>query len=151
MMTCAQSAWKMQDGGNQWSAWSAYISFFRYVALLGLDYSKWDHYEKAAMHAGPRWLHPKFCIVSDRPEVLKIDEKNRPHCDDGPFCRWRDGSRLYSIHGVRVPGLLIEYPELVTAEMIEEEQDNEVSKLMFERCPPAEKSIRLIRHMQEAD
>ena len=141
----------MHDGGNQWSAWSAYVSFFRYVALLGLDYSKWDHYEKAAMHAGPRWLHPKFCIVSDRPEVLKIDEKNRPHCDDGPFCRWRDGSRLYSIHGVRVPGLLIEYPELVTAEMIEEEQDNEVSKLMFERCPPAEKSIRLIRHMQEAD
>jgi hypothetical protein len=150
MMACAQGAWRMHDGGNQWSAWSAYISFFRDVALLGLDYSKWDHYEKAAMHAGPRWLHPKFCIISDRPEVLKVDKKNQPHCDDGPFCCWRDGSRLYSIHSVRVPGLVVEHPELITAEMIAEETNEEARQIMLDRCPPAETSIHIIRNMKAA-
>ena len=150
MLECAQMAWKMGNGGNQWSAWCAFLTFFRYVALLDLDYSKWDHYEKAAVHAGPRWMHSKFCIVSDRPSILKVDDKNRPHCDDGPFCEWRDGSQLYSIHGVRVSGLVVEQPSRITAEMIEENQDENARQVMLERCPPAEASLYTIRKMKAA-
>ena len=150
MLECAQLAWKMRNGGNQWAGWCAFITFFRNVALLDIDYSKWDHYEQAAVHAGPRWMHAKFCIVSDRPAVLKIDEENKPHCDDGPFCVWRDGSRVYSIHGVRVSGLVVEQPHLITSEMIEEDQEEDTRRVMLERCPPAEASVYTIRKMKAA-
>jgi hypothetical protein len=102
-LQCAQSAYRLLHGGNQWSGWTAYLSFFRHVAQLPLDYSKWDHFEVASVHSGPRYMHAKFCIVSDRPTVLKVDDQNRPHCEDGPFCQWSDGSALYAWHGTYVP------------------------------------------------
>jgi hypothetical protein len=48
-------------------------------------------------------MHEKFCIVSDFPEVLKIDDQNRAHGQDGPSHKWRDGWSLYHWHGVGVP------------------------------------------------
>lgn len=107
-LQCAANAYNMWHGGNQWSSWISYLSFFRYIAKLKLDYSKFDHYEKLGMHSGPRIMHAKFCIISDRPVILKVDDKNRPHCDAGPFCQWSDGAALYSIHGIRVPAYIVE-------------------------------------------
>jgi hypothetical protein len=135
-LECIKSVayWSMWDGGNQWSGWIAYLSFFKDVVKLELpEYEKFKHYESAAIHAGPRVMHPDFCIVSDRPEILKVDDQNRPHCDDGPFCRWRDGSALYSVHGVRVPAWLIECPDRLTIKTIEAEQNAEVRRVMIER------------------
>lgn len=130
---CAQWAWRMSQGGNQWSAWVAFLSFFRHVAQLPLDYSKWDHWERAAIHGGLRIMHRDFCIVSDFPETLLVDAENRPHCDTGPFCRWRDGSALYAVHGVRVPAWLVEHPERLTADHITRESNAEVRRVMLER------------------
>jgi hypothetical protein len=78
-------------------------------------------------------MSPDFCIVSDRPEVLLVDDQNRPHCDNGPFCKWRDGSSLYAVHGVRVPAYVIEYPNHITVERIEAESNAEVRRVMIER------------------
>ena len=122
----------MLNGGNQWSGWVAYLSFFRYVAKLPLDYDKWEHYEKAAEHSGPRFMHAKFCIVSDRPEILLVDEQSRPHCTTGPFCRWRDGSSLYAVHGVRVPWTVVEHRDRITVGQIDREQNAEIRRVMLE-------------------
>jgi len=104
LMSCAESSYRLETGGNQNSDWVAYLSFFRHVAKLKLpQYEKFQHYENAAIHGGPRIMHAEFCMISDRPEILTVDEQIRPHNDTGPFCRWRDGTALYSIHGVRVP------------------------------------------------
>lgn len=46
-------------------------------------------------------MHEEFCIVSDFPEILKVDEQNRPHNDEGPSHRWSDGFEIYFLHGVR--------------------------------------------------
>lgn len=123
----------MWNGGNQWSGWVSFLSFFRHVAALPLDYSKWAHYESAAAHAGPRVMHREFCIVSDRPVVLTVDAENRPHNETGPFCLWRDGSALYSWHGIRVPAWIIEHPERITAAHITAEPNAEVRRAMVER------------------
>jgi hypothetical protein len=48
-------------------------------------------------------MHSEFCIVSDFPDVLKVDDDNLPHCSDGPSHHWRDGFAVYFWHGVRVP------------------------------------------------
>lgn len=103
----AYDAYTMHNGGNQWSGEPARLSFFFHVAKLDLPiYAQWIHYERAAIHGGPRYMHEKFCMVSDRPQLLQVDDENRPHAEGGPFCRWRDGTELYALHGVRVPGWL---------------------------------------------
>jgi hypothetical protein len=133
LMECTASCGSMWNGGNQWAGWPAFISFFRHVAELPLDYSKWQHYETAAIRGGPRVMHPEFCIVSDRPERLLVDDQHRPHCEDGPFCAWRDGSALWAIHGVRVPAWLVMDPARLTVADILGEQNAEVRRVMLDR------------------
>jgi len=78
--------WKINyNGGNQSSAWCSYFSFFRHVVGLQLpEYEHWQHYESAALHSGPRYMHPEFCIVSDRPgkprriQALAEEVKGKP-------------------------------------------------------------------------
>lgn len=112
-LQCAASAWRMWQGGNQWSAFDSYLSFFQDVVQLPLDYSKYQHWRVLAERSGPRIVHPDFCMISDRPEVLTVDAEHRPHNESGPFCRWRDGSALYAWHGTCVPARWIEQKEAV--------------------------------------
>jgi hypothetical protein len=124
----------MWQGGNQWSAWDGYLSFFEDVADLRLPvYEDYRHWRALSEHSGPRIIHPDFCMVSDRPEVLTVDAANLPHNDKGPFCRWRDGSALFAIHGVRVPAYVVEHPERITVQRIETEENAEVRRVMMER------------------
>lgn len=85
-----------------WSGWVSYLSFFRHVAKLPIDYSKFESYEQLAIHSGPRFMHQKFWIVADRPVEIHRDEQNRPHRIGGPHIRWRDGVEIYSLSGIRV-------------------------------------------------
>lgn len=107
-----RSAWQ---GGNHWSGEVAFLSFFRHVAKLDIDYSKWDCYERLAAY-GPRMLHERFCIVAELPEYIYQDPDNRPHREDGPFCRWRSGRALYYWHGTEVPAEWIESPDTIPPE-----------------------------------
>jgi len=98
-----------------------------------LNYSAYEAWETLSLHSGPRVVHKDFCMISDRPEVLLVDEQNRPHCATGPFCQWRDGSSLYSFHGVRVAARIIEHPETITAKEALAEKNAEVRRVMIER------------------
>ena len=135
-LQCAAQSSSMRTGGNQWSGWAAFISFFRHIVKLPIDYSKWQHWEAAAIHGGPRYMHKKFCIVSDRPKTLTVDDQNRPHAENGPFCEWRDGTKLWAWHGVRVPGRLIEQPETITVKEIQDEGNEEVRRVMVDLYGP---------------
>ena len=92
------------QGGNMWAAFDCYLTSFRDVLGLYLPcHEKYVAWEQAAIHGGFRVLHPEFCIVSDFPEIIRVDGQNRPHCADGPSHKWRDGWSLYHWHGVRIP------------------------------------------------
>ena len=130
-LECAQKVWRCYQGGNFWPGWDAFITFFRHVVKLPIDYSKYDAWEQLALHSSVRIVHPEFCMISDRPERLLVDNQNRPHCEDGPFCRWRDGSALYAVHGVRVPMWIVENKKAITLEKIEAEPNVEVKRVMI--------------------
>jgi hypothetical protein len=130
-LECIRNAHHMWNGGNQWSGWVSYISFFRHIAKLDIDYSKWDSYEQLCKISGPRILHADFCIVSDRPTKLQVNATNQPHCTDGPFCAWSDGSKLYAVNGVRVPAYIIESPDRITVDLIESQSNVEVRRVML--------------------
>jgi len=94
--------YSLYNGGNEWSGWVAYLSFFRHVAKLDIDYSKWHWYEELAKY-GPREMHEKFCIVSGFPETIYRDEQNRPHHPSLPFKSYRDGFQITAWHGTVIP------------------------------------------------
>ena len=56
------------------------------------------------------WWYPfnDFCIVTDRPAVLHVDEQGRFHAEDGPALSYRDGISYHFWHGVAVPPHWIE-------------------------------------------
>lgn len=99
-----------------WAPYEAYLTAARDILGLRLPahkaYAFWEH---AAIYGGFRVLHAEFCIVSDFPEVLKVDAEHRPHCENGPSHRWRDGWALYHWHGVKIPAEWIENKASLTA------------------------------------
>ena len=104
-LACAANWQRVYQGGNMWAAWASYLASFRDV--LGLDLPEHVSYacwEEAAREGGFRVMHEEFCIVSDFPEYIKIDNENRPHCENGPSHRWRDGWELFHWHGTAIPG-----------------------------------------------
>ena len=141
MLWCANLWYGIYQGGSMWSAWDCYLSAFRDVLGLVLPaHEKYRAWEACAVEGGFRIVHEEFCIVSDRPEVLTLDEQNRPHNATGPSHRWRDGWSLYHWHGVRIADEmrhLIEAPERITVAEIEAETNAEVRRVMIERYGPA--------------
>jgi hypothetical protein len=117
-----------------WAGYDSYLTAFRDVLGLKLPsheaYSAW---ERCAKSGGFRWVHQKFCIVSDFPERLKIDDQNRPHSADGPSHRWRDGWELWYWHGVAVTEQIVMAPDTLTVAQIEAEANAEVRRVMIER------------------
>lgn len=100
------------QGGNMWPGLTSYLGACR--DILGLELPEYENYrfwEDAAIHGGFRVLHEEFCMVSDFPEFIKVDDDNEPHCEDGPSQRWRDGWSLYHWHGTPVPAHWIEQKE----------------------------------------
>jgi hypothetical protein len=134
MLSCARNWDNCTDYGNMWAAYPAYLSAFRDVLGLQLPvHEKFAPFEQAAIEGGLRFMHPEFCLVCDFPEVLLVDEQNRPHCADGPSHRWRDGWSLYHWHGVRLLDYIIERPHEITIELIDREPNAEIKRVMIER------------------
>jgi hypothetical protein len=128
---CAQEAWRMWQGGNQSGSLEAHISFFKEVAEVDIPgYDKYKHWENAALHSGPRIVHEEFCLVSDKPLYLHMDDRERPHNPSGPFAEWSDGTKAYAVHGTWVPWWIIERPELISVQTIAGEQNQEIRRLM---------------------
>ena len=101
LSACAAQSYRMRSGGSEWAGHAAFISFFRYVVQLPIDYAGWEHYEQAALHGASRWMHSRFVIVADRPEYIRMDDEHRLHCTDGPARRDRDGYKHWYVHGMR--------------------------------------------------
>lgn len=81
------------------------------------------------------WWYPfeGFCIHSDRPDVIELDDEGRLHCETGPAVAFPDHWTVYVWHGIRVPEKVIEHPERITVEEVDNEQNVEIRRIMLER------------------
>jgi hypothetical protein len=120
-----------------WSYWICYLTFFRDAAGLNLkEYAAFKHYEDAATYGGPRMMHKKFCIVSERPTALRTYIRNGvhvAHCEDGPSHLWGDGWALWHLDGVKVDEQVVLRPDTQTIEQIRVEPNEEVKRVRIER------------------
>jgi len=86
-----------------------------------------------ARSAGPWWALDGLAIVSERPLVLRRDDRGRPHCADGPAIAWTDGLEAYAWHGVAVEPWVVTDPGRITVKAIDAETNVEVRRVLVER------------------
>ena len=135
---CATRWWPNYQGGNMWAAWASFLQAARDVLGLQLpQHARYQAWEDCALHGGFRVLHEEFCIVSDFPVQIHKDAQNRPHNANGPSHEWRDGWKLYHVHGVKIDGWIIEQPEQITVAKIDAERNAEIRRVMIEKYDTA--------------
>ncbi len=135
--SCIARTWNMRNGGNQWASWCCFLSFVRdVVGWSNQVHKKYAVYETVAIHSGPRYMHPRFCIVSDFPTLLAARDDGGTlvaHSTTGPSHAWADGFAIWMIDGVRVDEQIVLHPETQTVEQINRESNEEVRRIRIER------------------
>jgi hypothetical protein len=107
-----------------------------FLSAPGGDLMRFGALEDCALEAGDLLTHTDFCIVSERPELIRRDERGLLHSAEGPSVRWRDGWSLYHWHGTRLPWDrqdVITHPGELTPDRIDREGHSMVRWVMLER------------------
>jgi hypothetical protein len=131
-------------GVYQWGGLQA--SILRDLSRLELPGDLWDRartYEQTLQHACWWYPHRDFLMVCEHPKEIHRELRNpdvrrgpashRLHRTDGPAAAWPDGWGIHVVHGVPVPGWIIERPETITVGRIEQETNAEVRRVMLDR------------------
>ena len=127
-------AWQQYRGAQLWASWYSWISFYRDV--MGWEASSLIPYvsdEALALSCGWTWWHDKVVAISDRPRILKRDDRGFLHNEEGPALLYPDGWSFWRIHGVEVPELVVIRPETQTIKDIDQEPNAEVKRIRIER------------------
>lgn len=100
--------------GSQDAGWLSFYNYFQEV--VGLECTnKLQGLMDLSKYCGWVSFYDDTVVFQHRPEVIKFDDQNRLHCEDGPAIRYRDGYSVYSWHGTRVPAEWIEKKSELTA------------------------------------
>jgi hypothetical protein len=105
VLAARRLAYRYMDEGDDdyWFGWCCYLTAARDILGLKLEpHEVYAYWEQAAINGGSRWMHPKFCMVSDFPEILRVNARYQLHAEFGPSHRWRDGFSIWHLNGVRV-------------------------------------------------
>jgi hypothetical protein len=133
--------WTNHIGGQFWvGGWywgtPSFVSFF--TDVCGLELST-EMQARAKSYAGTVesacwwWPHRDFVMVSERPEWIDRDDQGRLHSESRAAIAWPDGWGVHRIHGVTVPGYVVERPETISVANIDAERNSEVRRIMVER------------------
>jgi len=113
--------------------WLSFYDYFRNECNLVEETEPLVNLIELSKHCG--WLLPfeYVCFVSERNIKLNRDTQGRLHSETEAAIEYADGYKIYAIHGVRVPGYIIENPELITIEKINQENNVEIRRIMIQR------------------
>lgn len=125
-------AWRYRSRTSYSPWYQVYGDFFKNIAKVPGEWKKWDPLNLDCLHGGVRFMTKDFTIISDRPEILKIDDEKRLHCENGAAVKWRDGMEQYYWHGVCVPDHWIKDRKNISAVEILEHKNAEVRRAGME-------------------
>lgn len=83
-----------------------------------------------AAHTSALFCTDEFCFVAEKPEEIHIDDRRRPHSENGPCVRFRDGFEIYAFQGVGLNRHVITNPEEITPESIAAERNIEARRVL---------------------
>lgn len=123
-----------RNGGNQWAHWLAYQDFcVEEHGVLVEGKNVFLPYRELGLHSGPRYMHEKFCIISDRPTVLSANDRNQPHNPNGPSHAWGDDIKYWHIDGIQLTEQIVMKPETLTVQQVIDQGNVDVKRIMCER------------------
>lgn len=121
--------------GHQEHYW---VGFYEFMPKLGVVFD-----EKPAellklygiLSRAMGWWMPfdgaVFCC--ERPTVMQVNDRRVYHCDNGPVVAYADGYEIHAIDGNLLPKKVVETPEELTIEEIDNEENQEIRRIMVER------------------
>ncbi len=117
---------------------SGWTSFYDCMEQFGVKYDeefnfdKWRNFiKKSGVFATV--LFEKCAFICLRPCAVHRDDNFNLHNLSGLAIEWSDGTGLYSIHGVIVPGKIVMAPETIEIDEIQKEKNIEVQRVMIEQ------------------
>ena len=137
------SLWdSLRDGlGNAWwgqheAYWVAFFLFCR--DILGVKYDnkrsrQLDMWRDLAQSCCWWWCYENYVVISERPTVVAMDERERIHSASGPAIVFADGWQVHAWHGIRVAKQIIEAPATITPAQIDAETNAEIRRVMLTR------------------
>lgn len=118
--------------GSHDAYWIGFFDFFRNELNLKNETEKLQGLTELSQHAGWFLPHKNICWVAERHSVLRRDEKGRLHSLTSEAIAYPDGWKIYAVHGVRVPEKIILYPNTITINEIESENNLEIKRVMID-------------------
>ena len=119
--------------GQHDASWLSLYDYFRVVCGLKAQTARLRGLTDLARSAGWALPHKDSCWVSERHNTLRLDDRGRLHCADGPAVTYPDGWSIYAVHGVRVSERIVMHPESFTSEELAKEPNSEVLRIIGER------------------
>jgi hypothetical protein len=114
-----------QHDANVWA-------FYDYVgSVLDIDVHELEGLMQVARNAGWWLAYEGLAIITERPLEIHLDDRGDLHNDHGPSIAYRDGYKMFHVHGVQVTEKVVK--DDFTWEDIEKEQNAEVRRIMLER------------------
>jgi hypothetical protein len=115
---------------------AGWLAFFDVISRCGYDIDKLKGIIKVTQSAGWWWPLKDVCFVTERPNILNLDDRHRLHSTDEAGIKYPDGFAIHAVHGVSVPADIIENPESITVDRIRSEQNAEVRRVMIDKMTP---------------
>ena len=91
--------------GQHDAGWLGFYDYF--LRVVNLPIERIQGLANAAKFIGWWWPFENALIMTDRPRVLHMNNKELHH-DRGPAIKYADGFSVWSLNGVRVPRCLVE-------------------------------------------
>lgn len=124
----------LQDGGNEAGSCDCCITFVRDIGGVDLkEHANYKYWENLTRYGGVRWTSEDFCIISDRPVSIDLNQSNQLHNEEGPAKLYNDGLSLWYIEGVKVTKQIVMEPDTLKVEDILKEDNEEVRRICIMR------------------
>lgn len=91
----------------------------------------------------------RYCILTDMPNTIRLDDRQRLHAKGGAALAWSDGFSLYYWHGQRTRKAYIMEPEKIDRNSFLAERNVEQRRLILEIM--GEKKLQEILDLKEVD
>ena len=99
--------WPYLDG-QFWSCYYAWINFYRDVVRLQIDID--TSIIEEMIEFGNIYPLENHCIMAEKIETCQYDPSFGLHCEGSHAMSYRDGTKIWALHGVIVPQWLAETP-----------------------------------------
>jgi hypothetical protein len=121
--------------GQHDASWLAFYNFFATECKLESAMPVLP-LAKLCEHAGWWWPFDEVCIISERPNQLKLNARGQLHSEDGPAISYPDDGkfRVYALNGVCVPEAYVTTPAKdLDPELILKEQNAEIRRELLRK------------------